>query len=196
MSKKQKVLLTVLVVGLGGTLAGFGVFSAFSSTTSNPGNTFAAGSVTLTDSDGDVSLFSNVTKARPGVPVDRCIRVSYAGTLDSTVKLYTSAITGDTSKVNVEIHKSAEGLTPVSADCTGFTADGGAVYGATTKTLANFSTDHSGWSNGLTVNPGIATKWVQNDDIVYRIRLTVPDVGSNSGASIDTFDLTWEAQNQ
>ena len=43
MSKKEKLLLSMLVVGITAGLAAFGVFSAFSSQTSNPGNNFTAG---------------------------------------------------------------------------------------------------------------------------------------------------------
>jgi predicted ribosomally synthesized peptide with SipW-like signal peptide len=190
MTKKHKILFTILVVGLGGAIAGFGVFAAFSSTTSNPGNTFAAGTVTLSDNDGDASLFSNATKAKPGVNYDKCIRVTYAGTLDATVKLYTSAISADGSKVNIQVDKSATGS---QADCSDFGA-ATTVYAATS--LSTFGSTHSDFSNGLSVNPGAATKWVQNDAVTYRVRLTVPDDNANQGANITSFALTWEAQNQ
>ena len=192
MSKKHKVLLTALVVGLGGAIAGFGVFAAFSSTTSNPGNTFAAGTVTLTDNDGSVSLFSDATKAKPG-DTDRCIKVTYGGSLDATVKMYVDAISADGDKVSVTIHKSTVAGQATNAACAGFVADGAAIY---SDTLAQFGTDHSNWSNGLAANPGAATKWVQNDALSYRIRLTVPDDNNSQGASNSAFELSWEAQNQ
>ena len=47
MSKKEKLLLSILVVGVAGIVAAFGVFSAFSSQTSNPGNNFTAGTVNI-----------------------------------------------------------------------------------------------------------------------------------------------------
>lgn len=191
-TRTRKVLLTVLTVGIAGALAGLGVFSAFSSTTSNPGNTFAAGSVTIGDNDGDSALFSNAVASEPG-DYDRCIKVTYTGTLAATVKLYTSAISADGSKVNVTIHKSAEGAA-VPADCTGYVADGAAIYA--TSTLSVFGTAHSGWANGLASNPGLATKWVADDDVTYRIRLTVPDDNASQGADVSAFTLTWEAQNQ
>ena len=188
MSKNHKVLLTVLVIGVAGAIAGFGVFSAFSSTTSNPGNTFEAGTVSLTDNDGSVSLFSNATKAKPG-DYDRCIKVKYTGSLDATVKLYTSAITGTGSDLNVTIAKG----TGAAADCSDFSA-AGTVFGP--DTLANFRTAHSSFSNGLAVNPGSATKWVTNDEVSYRFRITVPDANTAQGKQVDPFTLTWEAQNQ
>jgi hypothetical protein len=189
LKKQTKVLLTLAVIGLAGSVAGFGVFSAFSSTTTNSGNTFAAGSVSLTDNDGNASLFSNGTKAKPG-DYDQCIKVTYGGTLDATVKLYTSAISSDGSKVNITVHKG----TGNNANCSDFAASGGALE--TTSTLSAFGTAHSSFSNGLAANPGAATKWVQNDTLTYRVRLTVPDDNASQGANITSFTFTWEAQNQ
>ena len=189
MSKKTKVLLTVLIVGICGAVASLGVFAAFSDTTSNPGNTFEAGTVTLTDNDGDVALYTNTTEAEPGVNYDRCIRVTYAGTLDATVRLYSSAISADGSKVNIQVDKSATGS---QADCSDFGAATN-VYAVTS--LSTFGSSHSAYSNGLAVNPGSATKWVQNDAVTYRFRLTIPDLEANEGVSVSPFALTWEARN-
>ena len=189
MSKQIKVLLTVATVAVGGALASFGVYAAFSGTTTNPNNSFAAGTVTLTDNDGNVALYTSATSAEPGVNYDRCIRVTYAGTVDAAVKLYTSAISADGSKVNVQVDKSATGS---QADCSDFGAATN-VYAETT--LSAFGTSHSSFSNGLAVNPGSATKWVTNDAVTYRFRLSIPDVPGNEALSVSPFTLTWEAQN-
>lgn len=190
MSKQMKVLMTVLVIAVGGALGSFGIFAAFSGTTSNPGNSFAAGTVTLTDNDGGVALFTDAINAQPDVDYDRCIRVTYAGTIDATVKLYTSAISEDGSKVNIQVDKSATGSQP---DCSDFGAASN-VYAETS--LAAFGTAHSSYANGLAVNPGAATKWVQNDAVTYRFRLSIPGLQANEGVSISPFSLTWEARNQ
>jgi hypothetical protein len=187
MRKKHKVLMTALVIGLAGALGGFGIFAAFSSTTTNPGNSFAAGTVTLSDNDGGTALF-NASNQKPG-DNDRCIKVTYTGTLDATVKLYSSAITGDGSSFNVTVTKGAGD----AADCSDFVA-GSDVYAS--NTLANFSGSHSNFTNGLAVNPGAATKWVTNDAVTFRFRVTVPDDNSVQGDAVDPFTLTWEAQNQ
>jgi predicted ribosomally synthesized peptide with SipW-like signal peptide len=188
MSKKQKVLMTTLVVGLAGAIAGFGVFAAFSSTTSNPSNSFQAGTVTIGDNDGGTALFSNAVPKGPGNH-DRCVKVTYSGTLDATVKLYTSAITGTGSDLNVTIAKG----TGAAADCSDFVS-ASTVFGP--DTLANFRTANNSFTNGLAVNPGSATKWVANDAVTFRFRITVPDANSAQGKVVDPFTLTWEAQNQ
>jgi hypothetical protein len=190
MGKQTKVLLSVLIVAVGCSFAGFGVFAAFSGTTTNPNNTFAAGTVTLTDNDGGAALYPNTSSAQPGVDYDRCIRVTYTGSLDSTVRLYTSPISADGSKVNIQVDKSATGS---QADCSDFGA-ATSVYAPTT--LSAFGTSHSSYANGLAVNPGSATNWVQNDAVTFRFRLSIPDLPANEGLSISAFTLTWEAQNQ
>ena len=50
----KKLLMTVLVVGFFGGLAALGTFASFVSTTSNPSNDFAAGTVYISDNDRPV----------------------------------------------------------------------------------------------------------------------------------------------
>ena len=188
MSKKHRLLMTTMIVGLAAALGGFGIFAAFSSTTTNPGNTFEAGTVTIEDNDGGSALFTNAVKQKPG-DTDRCVKVKYTGSLDATVKLYTSAITGTGSDLNLTVAKGAG----AAADCSDFVAAGD-VFGP--DTLANFRTAHPDFAGGLAVNPGAATKWVTNDEVTFRFRITVPDSNSAQGKSVDPFTLTWEAQNQ
>lgn len=189
MSKKHKILLTVLVVGLAGVLAGFGVFAAFSSTTSNTGNTFATGSVELTDNDGGTTALFDDTVDGTLMPGDhdRCIKVTYGGSMDATVKLYTSAITGTGNDVEVTVDKSATGD---AMDCSDFGTSTNVFAAAPLSTLDN----SSDWSTGITVNPGVATKWVNGDSVTFRFRLTVGD--GDGGKTVSPFDVTWEAQNQ
>lgn len=191
MAKKHKLLLTVLVVGLGGTLAGFGVFAAFSNTTSNTGNTFQAGSVSISDNDSNAALFNNTlhANATPG-DYDRCIRVTYAGTLDAAVKLYTSAITGSGNDLNVTVDKSDTGT---NVDCSDF-GDGGTVTNVFAAAPLTTLDNHSNWSNGLAVTPIGETVWVQNDAVTFRFRITVAD--GDQSKTVNSFGVTWEAQNQ
>src|SRR4028118_29034 len=82
MTTARKGLATLVVVGVTGALAAFGTFSAFSDTESNNGNEFSTGTVTLTENASNAAMFNAVTGAAPGAtPVDRCIKVSYTGSL-------------------------------------------------------------------------------------------------------------------
>src|SRR6266540_7363745 len=95
--RRRKLLLTVLVVamtvGVIGMLAGVGVLSAFSSTTSNDGNSFATGTVTIGDNDAGSAMYS-VGNRKPNDSVQSCIKLTYTGTLAADVHLYTTSSFG------------------------------------------------------------------------------------------------------
>src|SRR3954471_10700396 len=151
MTTARKGLATLVVVGVTGGLAVFGTFAAFSDTTSNSGNQFSTGTVTLTNNSTS-AMFNNVTGATPGAPsTDRCIKVAYTGSLAATVKLYTTDSSGGALAQYTDVTITPgtySGATPAFPDCTGFTADaGGAIY---TGTLDNFRTTKNSYANGIT----------------------------------------------
>jgi len=194
MSRVRKILATLVVLGATGSLAAFGVFAAFSSTTTNPGNTITAGTVTITDNDAGVALYS-LTNQAPAVTTTKCIGVTYTGSLDSTVKLYTAdVLDAGAQYVNVVVTPGTVTAGTAFPLCTGFAAHATAT--PFTGTLQAFKTAHSSFANGYTVNPGAATKWVTNDLLAYRIAVSIADVGAAGGATSGTHAFTWEAQNQ
>lgn len=190
----RKVLLTLVVLGTLGSLAGFATFAAFSSTTSNTGNVFAAGTVHLTDNDLDAVLY-NVSNQKPGVPTSKCIKVTYAGSLDADVKLYASAVATVGQYIDFTLTRGTGSA--AFPGCGDFTATGGAIF---TGTLKGFADTHSSYANGLVTNPLSATKWIQNDALVYKFDLVLQDDNSaNGGASAlstGSHSFTWEARNQ
>lgn len=195
MKRGEKLALSLLLVGVLGGAAGLGVFGAFSSTTSNPNNDFSSGTVTIADNDSNQSLYT-VTDQKPGDSVTRCIRVTYTGSLDSEVRLYTPSTIGALGPyVNLTITPGTQGAATFP-DCTGFTPDGGgAVFNGT---LAGFAAAHNSFANGIEFNPGGGSGWAQNDEAVYRIVATL-DSGAPSGAqgqSTGTHAYEWQAQNQ
>lgn len=196
MLKARKLLLTVLVVGLAGILVGFGTFSAFSSTTSNSGNNFSAGTVQIDDNDA-AGVMYNVTNKKPLDSVQSCIKVTYTGSLDADVKLYASAIAAVGQYIDLTVTPGT-GNVAFGSTCTNFTpAAGGAIY---TGTLKNFADTYNNWGTGLATNPSGATKWVTNDAVVYKFVLTLQDNnganGGTSALSTGNHSFTWEARNQ
>lgn len=196
MQTRTKILRSLAVIGAVSSLAAFGVFSAFSSQTDNPGNTVTAGTVVLADNDSDTALYS-LSDAGPGDTTEACIQVTYTGSLDAAVKLYTPSTIGDLGPhVNLKIEPGTQS-TVSFPDCTDFTVDSsGSLFDGT---LASFASTHDSWTNGLSDNPGTtATEWVTNDAVVYRVTATV-DAGAPDSAQGDTTGshiLRWEAQNQ
>lgn len=196
MSNRTKILRTLVVLGVLACIAGAGVFSAFSSQTDNPGNVVTAGSVTLADNDAGSALYA-LTAAKPGDSQQSCVKVTYTGTLDSNVRIYTPSAIGELGpNVTLKIEPGTQ-ASPSFPSCTGFNVDaGGALFEGT---LAAFASEHSTYATGVVDFPGtVATKWVTNDAVVYRVTATLsasaPD--SAQGKTTGTHIIRWEAQNQ
>jgi predicted ribosomally synthesized peptide with SipW-like signal peptide len=195
----RKLLITVLLVGIVGSVAGSATFSAFSSTTSNSGNSFAAGTVFVSDNDAGSVLY-NVSNQAPNSPaVAKCIKVTYTGTLPADVHLYTGSTTNalDTY-VNLTVEKGTVSGSPAFPSCTGFTPDsGGTIYNGT---LAGFAGAKNTYASGVSAYPGSQTAWNQNDTLYFRFTLGLQDDNNaNGGAtplSAASRTFTWEARNQ
>ncbi len=187
MAKTRKILLTRAIVGAAGAFASVGVFSAFSSTTTNPGNDFAAGTVTVGDNDSDAAAY-DVSNAGGGDFEESCVKVTYSGSLASTLTLYRSAFSGGTGLdeyVDLAITKG----TGDEADCSDFSG-GASVYSGELKAFP--SSFGSGLS--LTNGSGNAT-WNENDAVTYRIRATLQDDNAAQGLTAGSHSFTWEARN-
>lgn len=191
MQNTRKILLSVLVIGALGSIVALGAFSAFSDSTTNPGNTFSAGTVDISDNDTGSAMYQ-LTNQEPGVTTNRCIRVTYNGSLDSAVRLYSSAVGAGAQYVDLTITPGTQGAAAFP-NCTGFSADpGGPIYNGT---LANFAASHSSWANGLAAPGPLAADWSTNDEVVYRFSVSLQDDNAAQGATSGSHDFTWEAQN-
>lgn len=195
MRTSTKVLLTALCVGALGSLAAMGVFGAFSSTTTNAGNTITAGTVAIADNDAGAAMYS-IAAAKPGESVSKCIKVTYTGSLDADVHIYTTSTIGSLGQyVELTITPGTQ-ATSTFPSCTGFTPDsGGALY---TGTLQNFGSAKNSYANGVVDYPGSGTKWATNESVVYQVTATLqssaPDAAQGLTTGAHTF--TWEARNQ
>ena len=195
----RKLLLTALVVGIAGSVAGSATFSAFSSTTSNSANSFAAGTVLISDNDAGSVLYSVSNQAPNSPSVLKCIKVTYTGTLPADVHLYTGSTTATLDTyVNLTVEKGTVSGSPVFPGCGTFTPDsGGTIYSGT---LAGFAGSKSTYASGVSMYPGSQTQWNQNDTLWFRLTLSLQDDNNaNGGATPLTAasrTLTWEARNQ
>jgi hypothetical protein len=192
MSRTRKILRTLLVVGVVGTVAGVGSFSAFTSQADNENNIGSAGTVVLTDTDGGTAPLYDIADAKPGSTQTSCIRVSYTGSLDATVKLYTPSTIGALGPdVNLKIESGTQ-ASPSYPSCTGFSPE-------TTLFDTALSTFPTTYAGGITDYPGtVATKWVNTDAVVYRVTATLSASASDAaqGQSTGLHTLRWEARNQ
>lgn len=170
--------------------------AAFSGTTSNSGNHWTAGTVSLTDNDSNGALF-NASGLAPGATDSACITVTYGGSLDSAVKLYVksgdSTFAGASSLapyLNLTIDQ-GDGNVPFGNDCSAFTNGttiyngtlGGAVTGFTIA-KTSFATGAGTWTPS---GGSGATK-------SYKFTYSLQD--DNNAQGLDcTVKFTWEAQN-
>lgn len=189
--RKRKWLLTLMVLGVTGSVAGLGTYSAYSSTTTNSGNRFVAGTVQIGDNDAGSAMY-NVTNQKPNVNTVKCILVTYTGSLDADVKLYTTTNTIPAAAANLTltIEKGTSSGSTGFPDCGTFTSQGTIYSGS----LYDFQQTRNSYGSGVAANPGAATKWVTNDSLVYRFTVAANDNASGVDSGLHQF--TWEAQNQ
>jgi hypothetical protein len=162
--------------------------AAFVAQSDNAANQVSSASVLLTDNDSTTAMFDNVIGLIPGQVVERCIDVTYTGTVDPTaVMLYISGPTTGTLATYLNL---TVDYAPDTADaygsCGTFPAS---PTNAFTGTLGAFATAHTGYGNGVgTWNPGPGT-----ETRTFRFRLVVQD-NAAAANSTTTFGFTWETR--
>jgi hypothetical protein len=188
----RKVLLSLIVVGLAGEAAGVGTYAAFSGTTANSGDSFTAGTVSLSDNDSGSAMYS-VSNAKPGDSAQSCITVTYGGSLSANVRLYTGSSSGSLGSYLTLVVQPGHGTVSFGSTCTNFVADGSAIYNGT---LSSFASTYTNFSNGLALkNTNQASlTWSQNDAVVYKFTISLNNDNNAQGLS-STATYTWEAQN-
>ncbi|TFV72929.1 hypothetical protein E4P39_15675 [Blastococcus sp. CT_GayMR19] len=141
--------------------------------------------VELSDSDEGTAMFPGETML-PGVPLDRCIEVSYDGADNpGPVLLYAAAASGALAPyldLTVHMGSAASGA---FGGCGSFAASESVYSG----TLADFASAHSNYASGrFTWNPSD-----EQERRSFRFRLTVQDVPAAAGKSA-SFGFTWRTE--
>lgn len=176
------VVLTALLVS--GAMLLPGSYAAFTSTATNPANSWSAGTVMLSN-DGTGAVFATVSGLKPDDGATRCIAVTYQGTLASTVRLYATggSATGDIGPYLDLIIE--EGTGGSFAGCTGFS--GSLVYAGT---VADFAATRTGFSTGVGTFAPATGPTTEVYRITYALRNDANGVGRSGGIG-----FTWQAQN-
>lgn len=176
-----------VAIGLAGAFTITASRAAFTATTSNAGDSWSAGTVTLTDDDLGAVMF-NVTNMKPGDTSTQCIKVDYDGSLTADVKAYAAiAGTGLATYLTTTVEVGSGGS---FASCVGWVANTTPV--SFTGTLSAFGTTHSNFTNGLAGFAGA----VSGSDRTYKITVTLPSGTVNAAQGLTaTATFTWEAQN-
>jgi predicted ribosomally synthesized peptide with SipW-like signal peptide len=207
-----KVALTLGVLALFGLISGFATWAAFSDTTVNSGNTFTAGTVDIDDDDADTALYAAVTNGKPASTDNGCTKVTFNGTLDSTVKLYSGSTLNsngltDTADDNLTLTiTSGTGSINPAGSCTGFSTSNstGNVYNGS---LGDFVATYPNYTSGLGLSTDDAV-WSSGETVSYKFEVTLADDNDANAGAADTSStsgpagfatgshaFTWEARN-
>jgi predicted ribosomally synthesized peptide with SipW-like signal peptide len=192
----RRVVLSLLIVAGLVAVTGAATFAAFSSTTTSPGNSFAAGTVLIADNDAGSAMLS-LTNAQPGASDTSCLLVTYSGSLASTVRLYGSIAGALAPYLTLTVTR-GDDPTPTFDDCNGFVADAtdyigsgaGVIYqGALSGFPATYG---AGLVDPI---PGSPESWTTSEARTYRFTVTLADDNGAQGQNA-TASFSWEAQNQ
>ena len=166
-------------------------YSAFTATTSNPTNNWAAGTVALSDDDANTAMFT-ASNLKPGSTGTKCIAVTSTGSLPSAVKLYGTTFSQTkalAANINITVE---EGNGGSSTSCAGFTplVTGGTVYSGT---LDGFATTKTNYSSGVgSWAPTGSASETRSYRFIYTLSTSTPDSAQGGTAALG---FTWEAQN-
>jgi hypothetical protein len=176
-----------LAVVASGGLVWQSSYSAFSATTTNPTNNWAAGSVALSDDDSNTAMF-NASNLKPGATGSKCIVVTSSGSLASNVKLYGTAYAttkGLADNLNLQVE---EGTGGSFSNCTGFTASS-TIFNGTATAFGTTKTDYASGVGSWAPAGGTATKTYR---VTYTLSASTPDSAQGGTAALG---FTWESQN-
>ena len=179
----------VLLLGLW-SVAGSSTYAALSGSTANSGNTFSAGTVTMTDNDSTAALFA-FTNQKPGVTEDGCIKVNYTGSVGASVKMF-ATVTGTMAPyLNLTVTRGTDS-SPAFDACTNFTPDATNYSGLGAGVLFSGNLSTFPTTYGTAISDPTAT-WTNVTSASYKFTVQVVDDNSVQGLTSGA-TFTWEAR--
>lgn len=161
--------------------------AAFTGETSNDGNSWAAGTVTLTDDDDGHAMYESQHGIVPGYSETRCIEVTYGGSVTPSTPVTLSAVTTSTAGGGT-----GDGL---ADDLTVLVEI--AAAGAGCDSLTGLVSVHSGPLDGFpSAGTPADTGWTPalGTDVTRAFQFTValpPSTGNDAQGDAATADFTW-----
>jgi len=195
----RRLFVVWLAAALVAALAIGVTFAKFSNTTSNPGDSFATGTVTITDNDAGGTMLS-MSSGKPGQAsgtTTGCIKVTYTGSLDSSVRLYGTVSGSLAAYLQLTVTRGTDSA-PSFASCTNFFADGTNYIGQGAGVIYSglLNAYPANYSSGI-VDPtsGSPATWSTNTSHSYKFVVSLNNNPNAQGLSA-TGTFTWEARNQ
>jgi hypothetical protein len=178
-----------------------GTYAGFSAQVSNPGNTFATGSVKIDAYVGSPDTpagtsnnfgFGTVSDLLPGEPIVKYLDIENIGTLPVTIAM-SSTVTGGgssldsdaTNGLKLEIKRCTGAAWSAQDTCTGGTAS--TLYNNGRVAPLLDPSDNDNFVSLGTVQPGAA------DTAHYQLRVTLPDTATGLVGQSSTLQFTWTA---
>lgn len=177
-------VLTAIALTAAAALVWHATAAAFSSSTANPANALAAGTVTLADDDGGSALFT-ATDLRRGDASSRCVAVTYTGSLTAAVRLYVSSSSGTLpSYLDLVVEQGTGGG---FGTCSGFTP-ASTIF---TGTLSAFAASATNFASGVGSWAPTGSGQSRTFRITATVSPTAPQAAQHTTAGAV---LRWEAQ--
>ena len=190
MTRSIRILLAVLATTVAAATSGAISYAAFSDNTSNPTNAFSSGTVDIEDNDSGTAMLA-LTDAIPGATDTSCIRITYTGSLDSSVRLYGTPAGDLAPYLTLTVTRGTDSA-PSFDSCDSFTAD---------------VTDHLGLGAGVLYNgplsgyPADAASavvdpepWSTGESHDYQFEISLNDDNAAEGKTASSA-FSWEARN-
>jgi hypothetical protein len=190
-----KLLRAVVVLAAVSLCAAVAATAAFYASTSSGADSFAAGTVALSDNDNGAAMLA-LSSATSGDSDTSCIQVRFDGTLDSSVRLYGTTSGTLAQYLTLTVTRGTDS-SPSFDSCPSFTADSTNYVGSGAGVIYSgaLSGFPSTYAAGL-VDPtsGSPETWSASETHSYRFVVTV---GSNTAGQGQTASaaFTWEARN-
>ncbi|MDQ1536235.1 MAG: hypothetical protein QOE58_628 [Actinomycetota bacterium] len=197
-SRNRRVLslsIAPAAVLLAGLMVWQGSNAAFSARTQSTGNSWATGTVTLSDDDNGSAMFQ-IQNVVPGQSGSKCIVVKTTSLVPGVVKMYSGELVtnGLQDYVDVTID---QGIGGSFSDCTGFSVDPAATEDS--QTLQSLFSSHTSFSSGIL--PWVTTGSALGESKTYKIGWVFNTVGLNQTAidglqgKTSSINFLWEQQN-
>ncbi len=163
--------------------------AAFVAQNDNTANQVSSASVELTDNDSTAAMFNSVTGLMPGSTEQRCIDVTYTGTVDPVrIRLYSAGAPSGTLPQYLNLTIDYAGDTgDAFRDCSTFPSSG--VTNVYTGTLSDFAATHGTYDAGALTWDPIGSPETRT----FRFRLSVQDNPLAEGLTT-TFGFSWETR--
>ena len=198
--KLSRRLVGMLALGAAVVVTAGGVtWAAFTATTANSGDEIRSGTVKLDDNDSGSAVLA-LSAAEPGAADSGCIKVTFDGSLASTVRLYgTTTGSGLDQYLELTVTRGSYSPTDPGFDsCTNFQPDAtnyigagaGVVYDGTLQGYPD------SYAAGV-VDPlsGGPESWTNTESHVYRLEVSLRHNLAAQGLNA-TQEFIWEARNQ